>query len=396
MKSYINEERTLNLLQLVIEYFKRWRVILIAAVIGAVLMVGFCLVKGPAVITPSNEVITANQKKIDANNASIAEHNKSINSNNSQISTNKKTIPVRENDIVVANAKLDEQRKDLATYENLLNEANRLKNTASADVRAELIGQITELMEKIPAMKAEIATVEETIAGYEKEISSMQYAIDTSLPKSTDNLTTKIETLQQENEQLQAEMEPQEKSKSVGDYIKFAIIGCLLGAVAIACYVLIQSVTSRKINSVPAFVDRYNAPVLADLHVSSDKYNTRIDSLLKKLAGARDSITDEDHTLLAAKLRAICPDDVNEILIVSSADRAHADELCSNLSRYLGNELSVRMIGNPVRNADAAIAAKNACAIIVEKIDESFHSEVRNILEQLSLSNTSLLGGVLV
>ncbi len=397
MNSYVNEERAIDIKRLAIEYFKLWRIILIAALAGAIVLAGFCALKAPGVIAPNETLVATNQKQIDSNNASIAELQKSINNNNAQISSNRNTIPVRENDIAAAKIKLEGQQKDLNTYEKLYAEANRLINNASTEIRTELIAQISDLTDKISLMKAEIKTTEGTIAGYENEIAGMQYAIDTSLPASNEHLNTRIAELQQQNEELAASMNPQAKDKSVGDFAKFAIIGCVLGAFAVACYVLARFLFNTKIYCGEAVDDYYNIPVLADLHLSAGKYNTRLDLMLEKWNGERREIdANEEYRLLAAKLCAVCPEGVDNIVIISSVDDPCSMEVCDNVAKYMKDGISICVAGNPMYNAEAALRSKNACSVIVEKAGKSVYSETTRVIELLSLSNSRILGFVLV
>lgn len=202
MNSYVNEGRTIDIKRLFIEYFKRWRIILIAVLAGAILMACLCALKLPDAMVPDEEPVTSNQKLIDSNNAGISEHQNSINSNNSQIPQIQRMISMRENDIVSAKEELEDQQTDLATYENLLKEAYRIMASASRNSRADLIAQIFELTEKISAVKNEIAATEKEIAGYEKDISGMQYTIDVSITDANENLNGKIAELQKNNEDL--------------------------------------------------------------------------------------------------------------------------------------------------------------------------------------------------
>ncbi len=397
MNSYVNEERETNLKRLAIEYFKLWRIILYAALACAIVLVCFCALKAPEVIVPDGTLIASNQKQIDSNNTTISEYQKSINNNNSLISSNTNTIPVRENDIAAAQTKLESQKKDLATYEGLYTDAKRLLNIVSADSRTELIAQISDLTEKISLMKAEIKATENTISGYEKEIASMQYAIDTSLPASNEHLNGSIAALQQQNEDLKAAMSPQVKSKGVGDFIKYAIIGCVLGVFAIAFYVVLQFMLNNKIDCSGSVDSYYNIPVLADLHVSSAKHNTRLDLLLEKWSGERrefDAV--DEYKLLAAKLCAICPEDVDNIVVFSSVDDPCTAELCENVAKHMTDGVSICAAGNPLCDAEAALQLKNSCSVIVEKIGKSTYPDVNRVIELLSLSNSKILGFVLV
>lgn len=397
MNSYINEERAINLKRLAVEYFKLWRIILFAVLAGAVAFTCFCALKAPEVIVPDEKLVASIQKQMDSNNTSIAELQKGIKNNNSQISSNIDAIAERENDIVSATTKLEGQKKDLVTYENLCAEANRLINIVSADSRAELIAQISDLTGKILSIKNQIRVTGKEISGYEKEIETLQEAIDTTLPEANEQLNARMEELQLQNEELMASMNPRVISKSAGDFVKYAIIGCVLGAFAIACYVLARFLLSDRIDCGDSVSDRYNVPVLADLHLSEGKHSTRLDLMLEKWNGERRELSDiAEYKLLAAKVCAICPEDADSIVIVSSVDDPCAAELCENIARHMEEGISISVAGNPLCNAEAALRARNSCSVIVEKAGKSVYRDTTGMIELLSLSNSRILGFVLV
>lgn len=192
-------------------------------------------------------------------------------------------------------------------------------------------------------------------------------------------------------------MEPQAEGKGIGDYAKFTVIGCIAGAFVIACYVLIRYLFAPSIDCGGAIRDRYLVPVLADLSLSESKHNTRLDLILEKWNREKREIdTDAEHKLLAAKIRAICPEEFDNIVVVSSADFRYASALCEGIGKYMENNISICAAGNPLRSAEALLVSKSACTILVEKAGESAHSDVTNLLELLTSCKSRLLGCVLV
>lgn len=397
MNNYNNEGKTIDFKYFIISYLKKWRIILIAMIVGALLFGVIQILKAPNVITASKDVITANQKQIDKNNETIAEYKKTITSNKSKISSNNDNIVNRENDIVAAKQKLSEQQSYLASYENLLNESNKLKNIVAAKDRAVLIVQIAELTDKIMILETEIKATEASIKTYEQEIADMKLAVSSSLPNSIEKTEQKIVALEKKNDELRAAIEPYPEKKSLTSIIIFSIIGLFMGAFAVACFELIKITLCGKVNSSNCIKERYHIPVLSVLHIVEGKHKTKLDLTLERLNGEKREIDEAvEYEILAAKIQSICPEDKKNILLCGSIDTDSIEKLRIGITKFIGDKITIDIAQNPCQNADAALAVKNSCVVLVEKINESVYTVLDQIIEQLTLSNSRILGCILI
>jgi|GEM_PF-1696394 len=393
----INNEMSINIKRLLVSVLRQWRIILAAMAVGAVLLAAFAMLRPQQMTQPDPALITQNQQLIDSNNAAINECRTTISNNDSQIASVDSYVSARERAIESLNVTLAEQQSYLAAYEDMLREANRLRGTVPAASRAELMAQITELTEKIPAMKTQISSTQTSINTYNNEINNMKHAVENTLPASTTACNERIAELEQQNEQLRAAITPQPIPKTVGSAVKFAVIGMILGAFAVAAFILARIIFSPKTACEAAVRERYGLPVLSDMHVSSAKHSTAIDLMLDKWNGdPRQINAEEEHCLLAAKLRAVCPGDADTVLLCGTVGQDVLSSLCSGLEKHLDGALRLQVIADPVSSAESALAARGATVLLVEKSDCSLLPDIDRTVELLALSGADILGCALV
>jgi len=397
MSVYINEDKKIDLKRLAVKWLKHWRMIGVAAMVGAVLMVCVCAISGGETVDPQDSLATTNQQQIDANNSSIAEYEAHIEKNNENIESSDEILAKMCANADEARARLEIQRECLSTYESLISEANRLKDSVSSQDRVEQVMEISDLTEKVLEITEQIEAIEASIVECETQMDEYRQTVATTLPETNEYLQKKIDELRAENEELQATVTAFAKGGSVGDYLKYAALGLALGALTVAGYVLVVTMFGSKVEDAEALKERYGLPVLADLHVTKSKYNTGFDRRIEKQNGEKRTINAEaEYKLLAAKLYAINPEENGDILVVSTADSSYTSALCDGIKKHLQKELEVNAVGDPVRDAGAAQAVKNACVVLAERIDESAYADIDRMLEQLSLSNAKVLGCVLL
>jgi len=396
MNTYNNDDRTLDLKRLIVNYLKDWRAILLAAALCAVLLGAYAAVKAPGAVALTAEQKTAIQQQLDAANAELDSCIATAETGRAQLLSSSDIILAREEAIAEVEDRLAAQHDYLTTYEEMLREANRIRNSVPAGDRAELMAQITSLTEKIPAMKDAIAATEVQISTMQQELTDLEDSLETDLPEIVEEAEELIPELESRVEELEASLDPAPVGRSVGDVIKMAVIGAILGVFVTGCVYLWKVLRSKKIDGSDIIRERYHIPVLADLHVSKGSHSARIDLLLEKLNGeSRQADQKTILPLLAAKLKSFCPDDSGEILLCGTVSDQAMAELCGELTKHMDG-ITLRAAGNPVVSAEAALAVKGCSALLVEETDGSLYPEVDEVLEQLTLSGAKVLGCVLV
>lgn len=373
---YNNEEKTVNLKRMAITCLKSWRVILIAMIIGAVLSGGISFLWAPKIIEVDQAVIDANQEQIDQNDSLLNQYN-------------------------AAKEILDHQRSNLATYEELLKEAIKLKDSSHSEVDAELLSQISSFTEKITSAKINIIELEIGIENYKKQIKDIiedaEESMSLSIQDEYDDVADTLERLNEELEERNASMEPYVEQRTVKNIAVKILVGIVLGAMVVVGIVAVKFIFNKKIDSIDSVRECYRLPVLANLYCPKDKRRTGIDRMLKKWAGeALEIDSDAEHALIAAKLQAICPDESAEIMLCSADGRDIAKALGNGIRENLGGTINLIAIGNPVRDAEAALAVKDAAVVLVAKINTSRYEEISETIEQLALSKANILGFILI
>lgn len=397
MNTYNNEDRTLDLRRLCIDYLKRWRVILLVMGVCALLLGVYGAVRAPGPVALTADEKAAIRQQLDAANAELDACTGTLESSQSQLLSASDIVLARQEDIADAEDRLADQQGYLATYEDMLREADRIRSSVPAADRAELMAQITALTEKIPVMQDTVAASEAQVTAMKQELAALEESFETTLPQTIEDTEDRIAELEQLCSELSASLEPAPGKVTVGGVLKMAVIGAVLGAFAVACCVLWKSLTGKRIDSADLIRERYRIPVLADLHVSDSKHSSPIDLALEKWGGEVRQLDEKTACpLLAAKLQSIFPEEKGEIFLFGTVGQDALEQLCSRMDRYLSGSITLRAAGNPATDAEAALAAKNCCAVLVEETDRSLYPEADRVLEQLTLSNAKVLGCILI
>ena len=393
--NYCNEERSIDLKRLLYVCLRQWRVIIAVMLLGSAAAAGLYAIKPPELLQPDKDTASQSRTLMEENSAAIAQCRSTIENNTAQIEAFDETVEAISAEMADAEEKLLEQQAQLETYQRLLTEAERSLNRVSADAKVDLIAQISSLTDKITTMNTRIAETEAAIEGCRARVSDTDLAVSVTLPELNEELTARIAELEQHNEQLAASVEPSPQPKTLGELVRFALIGMILGGLAAAAWFVIAHLFSGKLDSAVHVRERYDIPVLADLHLSGFRHGTALDLKLERWAGEVRTVEDSEYEILAARLRAVCPEK-GTVLLCSTSDETETNQLCSRLKQLLDSHLTLTAAGNPARSATAALAAKDACVLLAEQPGISRCEAVDRMVEQLTLCGADILGCVLL
>ena len=296
MNNTAEYENEINLKKLCIYILRKWKVLLIAFVVGALLLGLLKAFSSPEPVTDT-ALVEANQTK-------ITEYQTALSTNKSTISSNKNQININEAAIEDQNQTLKDLQDVLDTHEQMLDELEAMQDAGlTNDEQVVVLDRAAEMTGRIYDLNAEIADVRESITNYESQIETLQQDNE-NLEAANKTLTANIESQQTEIDRLTAEMEPKQMSVSIVDIVTYTIIGALLGIILVCIWLCIEYIFSKKLKDEQDLAERYGFYILGVFNDINTKQQDLINRLLDKWAGIRrDQNTEDEYRLIAAKIQ---------------------------------------------------------------------------------------------
>ncbi len=231
--------------------------------------------------------------------------------------------------------------------------------------------------------------------------SSMASVVELSLQDTqrsqTDRLTTLNESLEQKQEDLENMEEPEPPTTStmaaVKSGVKYAVLGGVLGAFMVVFFVCVIFLMSDKLYSAKELKNRYRVKILGTLPVSGKKAFV-VDAWLKKLEGrAYGKDADTEYGLIAANISNYASD-IKKLLVIGTADGGKLAEVVSGLESRLDG---VQVItGGNVLMDEQALRKLPECdsVVLVEQCKYSGYSDVALEIEKARDLDKTLVGCV--
>ena len=290
MNNTAEYENEINLKKLCIYILRKWKVLLIAFVVGALLLGLLKAFSSPEPVTDT-ALVEANQTK-------ITEYQTALSTNKSTISSNKNQININEAAIEDQNQTLKDLQDVLDTHEQMLDELEAMQDAGlTNDEQVVVLDRAAEMTGRIYDLNAEIADVRESITNYESQIETLQQDNE-NLEAANKTLTANIESQQTEIDRLTAEMEPKQMSVSIVDIVTYTIIGALLGIILVCIWLCIEYIFSKKLKDEQDLAERYGFYILGVFNDINTKQQDLINRLLDKWAGIRrDQNTEDEYRL---------------------------------------------------------------------------------------------------
>lgn len=352
----INYEEEIDLKKLCIFILRKWRKLLIAAAIGAVLLGAYRTV---AWLTETPQpVLTADE--IEETQAQIASNEKTISSNQSN-------IPLKEAEL----AELQEQKE---SYDQLL-EASASVET----VDAAYVSDILEFNKMIEDVSEQISSVTQSINSMNNEISSLEAS----------------------NAELTAKLEETSTSRSVKDVFTGIILGALLGIFLMCAYAGVRWLLDGHLRDTEEMEARYRIPVLGILSASKAAENKssrggKIDRWIDRLEGTPETNAPQAYQIAAAKLELLCKDG-RKLLFTGTVEKEKLQEAFDGVKACLSaGEFELLSAENPMYHPEAMREVDGAALVLVEAVGISRRKEIDALVEFLSLAEVTVVGAVVV
>ncbi|MBQ9703353.1 MAG: hypothetical protein IJV68_02280 [Clostridia bacterium] len=177
-------------------------------------------------------------------------------------------------------------------------------------------------------------------------------------------------------------------------FVKYAIIGGVVGCVLAAIYFAVIGVMGGKVISSKQACDVLDAKLLGYWPKTAKKRLAFVDRWIGRLSGTeKKNVTAEVATsLVLSNVSVACGSDTKTILCCGGAAKETIDAVAAAIAEQLPN---VKVISGTTIDVDPEVvhgAAQCDGVVLVEQIDKSGLNAVINIKEQLKRNEKDLLG----
>lgn len=379
----MQEDLAIDLKQLLISICRRWKLILLAVLVGAVLLGGVKL------LSDSTEAIEA---EIEANEEEIQVLDE-------ELYKIEQDILKKQRELLAAEVSQQEQSRlasqiddNIKLYEQTLEWLRGKMDSGNPDYEG-LSLAIATTNDGLRSLRDQKITVQENMRRFQMQAEQLQEDVDTIQKrekKNMDDLQESIATLQEANAQL----EQRNGRAPVSSAVKMAIIGGILGAIAVCGVEFVRFLTTHHLNGSFELKDRYDLRILGSLYCSGHKGG--IDRLLDRWAGEPTSVDESREYALAASAIRVEDDGQKPVLVLGTAGLDVTQKVCAGLQSALP-ELAQRMtsVGNPVYDAPALEKLGGSLVVLAESVQHSDKRELDRLAELVQVSHAQVLGVVL-
>lgn len=397
-----SREETIDLAALLATALRKWRTLLLAMLIGALLLGGYkgyaaFNTKLPDVDTVLNSV-AADREDFTAEmikyRDEIREAENKIRANNEIISTNKEKIKANDEyalEISATVSELEEIRKDLrlavAQAQETLDSGTLLSGEESLGINIQLLisrNNIIETDGRLANLAGVLSGIKTNNAAYRNQ-----------------NATCLIE-----NESLQDELDEQraglekllDGGSAVRSAIKYTILGAIMGAFIFAVIILLQYVFYGKIRRGEELGELYNVPVFGEASSEKIRRHGKFDRMLDRLEGVAQTVLDKQqvYELAAAGIHAAGLDKPVKLAVTGTVEAAVLQEVCERIGALLPDGYSVIKAENPVYNAEFLAEMKQYAILWVEAKGTSDKREVDKLAELLWRNQVNVVGALVL
>lgn len=342
-------EETLDWKALMICILRKWRMLFIAALIGAVLFGGYKLADKPELVMPEEER--------EATQETIEENEKQIKTQQKQISDAKENI-----------AMMQETREAYRIwYEDVM---------SNEQMDGELVTAAATLRDKI-------------------------YSLDTAIQSSTRSIRdneASIQELTEENRDLTKDMEEVE-SPDRRSLVKYAVLGGMLGVFLACVYIFLRYLLGRTLWDEMELKKQFGFQVLASVYdpVPAEKRNKRFwgDRLIDRLVGAAEPVDIEgQYAVAAAKIRVLAGG--RPVLITGTVCKEQLEQVLEGVQTCLPEGMACAASENLLNVPGKVLELKDTAVVLVEAIQQSKLQELDRLVELLEIGGAEVIGAVAV
>ncbi len=389
-------EESLDLLALLAEILRKWKWLVCAILVGALVFGGVGALRKPEPVVDA-EAVAAAQTARDGSVATLA-------ADENELETNRATLADRETRIAADRKQLEKNEMNLLAQQALLEQlqgalerTQEVLNDPDADPErlSEIVVQLpatTNQVDKVTDRVEELAQkgrdLENEIAGWQTEIS---------------NLTARNDALETDIANLAAAIPGQEAALAAAqagtpgsnNMVTNGVIGAILGVLVVCGAVFLRFLLGKKLLQSRELKERYSLPILGEFYSGSAKKHKGFDCWLDQLSGDLQTQPEEEqvYQLVAADIRAAAKEP-KALAVTGTVPEEYLTETVEKLRALLPEDFAVTEKANPVYDASFLAEVREYSVLLVEAKGVSDRREIDKLAELLCRKEVDVLGAV--
>lgn len=243
--------------------------------------------------------------------------------------------------------------------------------------------------------------IQDTIGAHSVSVAneSVGYMVDLNLANSqkaaSDRLADLNKRLDAKKGEMKALKEPVLAQPSMSGVakagVKFAVVGGVLGAFAVVFGVCVVFLLSGKVHSAGELKSRFRVKILGVM--PSGDHVGAVDAWLNRLEGRAQGAPEEKYVLMAAEIQNHV-ERAKTVLVVGSAGDEKLQQVAEKLRKQL-DDIAVVVGCDLLQNVDSLRKlAEVDCVILVEQCNVSSYGEIELMLEKAVELKKEVLGCV--
>lgn len=399
-------ERVFCLADIVARMLRSWKMTLVVALAGAVLLAGYCflstvnpepvlvmttkqLTETEIKITEKETLLTTIQDTIIVNENVISELEDSIKSNEAAIADKELEIQYAEN-----------YKEEMKTLINVYEEAMDEILTGDSE-KESFASDVINITVQIADTRQKVLNTEVNILGLNQSIQALKKENETNVPKEIKKIEEQNKELQEENETITEEIEELKEMMAETRMTPFSftrvavygVVGLFLGVAAIAGYYILLILFGGKIYTTHTLEESYGLHVLGFVGTKEEK-KCIFDKWINKLLGVNDKLTKENkNAVIAAKISMLSK--TKKVMAIGTIEVSQIKAAVDQLKKVADiDDLELVPAGNPMYSLDTMNRIKEYEIILVEKMDETNAKEMEKLLGFIHKSERTVLGVV--
>ncbi len=379
----LQDDIAIDLKQLLISVCRRWKLILLAVLVGAVLLGGVKL------LGDSTDAI---QAEIDANEDQLQELDDQLFKIEQNILSKQRSLLAAEINLQEQTRLVDQIDDNIKIYEQTLEWMHSKMDSGNGDYEGISLA-ITAVNDGLCSLRDQKIAAQENVRRYQNSVDQLQEDIDTLQErekKNMDDLQEEITELEERN----AELEKRNGRAPLSSVVKMAIVGAVLGGFAVCGWEFVRFLTGHNLNGSYELKDRYGLRILGSPYCTGRK--GAVNRLLDRWAGEPTKVDEDREYALAASAIRVEDDGQKPVLVLGTAGLDVTQKVCTGLQSALP-ELAERMsaAGNPVYDAPALEKLSGSLVVLAESVQHSDKRELDRLAELVHVSSAQVLGVVL-
>ncbi len=417
-------EDMISIKRFAVNFLRKWRVVVIAALIGAVLLGAYQAV---SMMNPVALPAMTEQQRAEAE-VRIGEIGAQIAALEGSIASEEEMIKILEDAIVANELSLQSNqqeesyiKKQIARKEETVKQLQNLAETYSTMMSqlleegytgeegvSDVLNLGTKLYEaqnRITVAEQEMDELEKRILGLDGQNDVLQAENETrkeaikEREKTIADIETDIEKLQKDIADIRVAMDATYiPGFSLSAVVIRAVIGAFLGAIAVFAYLLLAACTDKYLRDARELEVRFGLFSLGRVHLSQDgaqkKRRCRIDRWIDKLDGQSSAAAAQEYALTAAKLEVLSRG--QKILLTGTVAQEVLDKVSEEIRKYLPEDCQIQVKESPLYHADAMKLLADHEVLLVEQLNHTQKKEIVRLVEFLNKSESRILGVVSV